>query len=116
MLGALLPAIFMVSRTTTQRGGVAGGAIGAGTGAVISHQSCHAGGGALIGHEIDKNQQQQPSAYEYESGRYCSGGDYEGEYSAEGRRWAREHEEIRVHTAPAGSRYEKKNFVPGHYG
>jgi hypothetical protein len=33
----------------TQRGALLGGALGAGTGAIIGHQSGHAGTGALIG-------------------------------------------------------------------
>ena len=33
----------------TQRGAVAGGLLGAGTGAIIGHQSGHTGEGALIG-------------------------------------------------------------------
>jgi uncharacterized protein YcfJ len=33
----------------TQRGAILGGALGAGTGAIIGHQSGHAGTGALIG-------------------------------------------------------------------
>jgi uncharacterized protein YcfJ len=33
----------------TQRGAIIGGAVGAGTGAIIGHQSGHAGTGALIG-------------------------------------------------------------------
>jgi uncharacterized protein YcfJ len=33
----------------TQQGAVVGGVIGAGTGAIIGHQSGHAGAGALIG-------------------------------------------------------------------
>ena len=35
--------------TTTQKGTVVGGAVGAGTGAIIGHQSGNAGTGALIG-------------------------------------------------------------------
>ncbi len=124
---ALLLTGLMVGCTTTQQGAVAGGAIGAGTGAIIGHQSGHGGEGALIGgavgaisggligHEIDKSRQPPPPAYQSE-GEYYGGGDYyEGDYNAEGRRWVPEHEETRVYTAPDGSRYEKRILVPGHY-
>ncbi len=131
---ALLLAAVAVGCTTTQKGGLLGGGIGAGTGAIIGHQSGHAGEGALIGaglgavtgaivgHEIDKSKQQPPPPpqhYEY-GGTYEQreqyGGDYyEGEYSPEGRKWVPEHEEVRVYTAPDGSRYEKRILIPGHY-
>ena len=126
---ALLLAGLMVGCTATQQGAIAGGGIGAGTGAIIGHQSGRGGEGALIGgaigaitgtivgHEIDKSRQPPPREYqrEYESKEYYGGDYYEGDYSAEGRRWVPEHEEVRVYTAPDGSRYEKKIVVPGHY-
>lgn len=124
---ALFLAALMVGCTSTQTGALAGGGIGAGTGAIIGHQSGHGGEGALIGgavgaisggiigHEIDKSRQPPPPTYQ-SGGEYYGGGDYyEGEYNAEGRRWVPEHEEIRVYTAPDGSRYEKKILVPAHY-
>lgn len=125
---ALLLASLMIGCTATQKGAVAGGGIGAGTGAIIGHQSGHAGEGALIGgaigaitgtiigHEVDKSKQ-PPREYEreYKRKEYDGGDYYEGDYSAEGRRWVPEHEEVRVYTAPDGSRYEKKIIVPGHY-
>ena len=126
---ALLLIIGLVGCTTTQQGAVAGGALGAGTGAIIGHQSGHGGEGALIGagvgaiaggligHGIDRNTP-PPShhEHEYDSGTHYTGGDYyEGAYDAEGRKWVPEHEETRVHTTPDGSRYEKIIVVPGHY-
>ncbi len=112
-----------------QQGAVAGGALGAATGAIIGHQSSHGGEGAfigagagtiaggLIGHGIDQNKPPpQRHEHEYDSSTYYNGDDYyEGEYDAEGRKWAPEHEETRVYTAPDGSRYEKKIVVPAHY-
>jgi len=131
---ALLLAAVVMGCTTTQQGTVLGGGIGAGTGAIIGHQSGDAGEGALIGgaigaitgaivgHEIDKNRQpaRQPTYYEEYGGQheqkdYYGGDYYEGDYSPEGRKWVPEHEEIRVYTAPDGSRYEKRILVPGHY-
>jgi len=126
---ALLLTILLVGCTTTQQGAVAGGALGAGTGAIIGHQSGHGGEGALIGagvgaiaggligHGIDrKNPPSHNHEHEYDSGADNNGGDYyEGEYDAEGRKWVPEHEETRVYTAPDGSRYEKKIVVPAHY-
>ncbi len=126
----ILLAAVMVSCTTTQKGSLLGGGIGAGTGAIIGHQSGHGGEGALIGgaigaitgaivgHEIDKSK--QPAHTEYSAPQYYEresyGGDYyEGEYNAEGRNWVPEHEEFRSYTAPDGSKYEKRILVPGHY-
>lgn len=127
MLLALFLTALMVGCTATQQGALAGGGIGAGTGAIIGHQSGHGGEGALIGgavgavsggiigHEIDKSRQPPPPTYQSGGGDYEGGDYYEGEYNAEGRRWVPEHEEVRVYTAPDGSRYEKKILVPGHY-
>ena len=124
---ALLLTIGLVGCTTTQQGAVAGGALGAGTGTIIGHQSGHGGEGALIGagigaiaggligHGIDRDNP-PPQHSEYDSGEHDNGGDYyEGEYDAEGRKWVPEHEETRVYTAPDDSRYEKKTVVPAHY-
>jgi len=145
MLGALFLMFLVASCGTTEGGALAGGALGAGTGAIIGHQTGHTGEGALIGgavgavsggligHELEKNRQQQqapppppppgygppPPGYgppppppDY----YQQGGDvYQGEYDAQGRHWAPEHEEIRVYTNPDGTRYEKRIIVPGHY-
>ena len=127
----LLLAVAVTSCTSTQTGAVVGGGVGAGAGAIIGHQSGDAGEGALIGgvlgvltgaivgHEIDKSKQ-PPTHGGYESGHYETtetyGGDYyEGDRSQEGRKWVPEHEEVRVYTAPDGSRYEKRILVPGHY-
>ncbi|MBI5117805.1 cell envelope biogenesis protein OmpA [Candidatus Poribacteria bacterium] len=64
---ALLLAFVVVSCTTTEKGAVVGGALGAGTGAIIGHQTGSTAGGALIGgavgavgggligHEIDES-------------------------------------------------------------
>lgn len=126
---ALLLSAVAVSCTTTQEGAVLGGGIGAGTGAIIGHQSGDAGEGALIGagigaitgaiigHEIDKSKQPPRQEYggQYEEREYYGGDYYEGEHNAEGRKWVPEHEEVRVYTAPDGSRYEKRILVPGHY-
>jgi len=49
---ALLLAAVVMGCTTTQQGTVLGGGIGAGTGAIIGHQSGDAGEGALIGGAI----------------------------------------------------------------
>lgn len=127
---ALFLAATATSCTSTQTGTLVGGGVGAGAGAIIGHQSGHGGEGALIGgalgaltgaivgHEIDKSK--QPAHTEYDGGQYqesrSQGGDYyEGDYNAEGRNWVSEHEEVRVYTAPDGSRYEKRILVPGHY-
>ncbi|RJP73892.1 MAG: hypothetical protein C4532_03450 [Candidatus Abyssobacteria bacterium SURF_17] len=132
---ALFLAALVVGCTTTEKGAIAGGALGAGTGAVIGHQSGRGiegaviGGavgaisGGLIGHELDKSKQQTspPAATsspsrESTSGVYSGGGDYyEGEYNAEGRKWVPEREETRVYTSPDGTTYEKTVIVPGHY-
>ncbi len=127
---ALALTAFAVSCTTTQEGALLGGGIGAGTGAIIGHQSGDTaegaliGGaigavtGAIIGHEIDKSR--QPAHQEY-GGRYEGGGDYyggdyyEGDRNPEGRKWVPEHEEVRIYHAPDGSTYEKRILVPGHY-
>ena len=135
MAVGLILAIAATSCTSTQTGTVFGGGIGAGAGAIIGHQSGDAGEGALIGgalgaltgaivgHEIDKSKQQQPHSGN-DGGYYQTaepyggsyGGDYyEGDRSQEGRKWIPEHEEVRVYTAPDGSRYEKRILVPGHY-
>jgi len=133
----LVLAVAVMSCTTTQKGTVVGGGIGAGAGAIIGNQSGNSGEGALIGgalgaltgaivgHEIDKSQQPPPPSHSgYEGGYYQttepygapSGGDYyEGDRSQDGRMWVPEHEEVRVYTAPDGSRYEKTIVVPGHY-
>ncbi|MBI4830519.1 MAG: cell envelope biogenesis protein OmpA [Candidatus Lindowbacteria bacterium] len=52
LIVSLLLSAVMVSCTATQQGAVAGGAIGAGTGAIIGHQSGHTGEGAVIGGAI----------------------------------------------------------------
>jgi len=125
---SLCVGVLVVGCTATQQGTVAGGALGAGTGAIIGHQSGHAGegaligagvgalSGALIGHGMDRSRQQQPT---YRSGgddQYYGGGEYyEGDYNAEGRRWVPEHHEYRTYTAPDGSTYQKEILVPGHY-
>jgi hypothetical protein len=124
--------------TTTQEGTVVGGGIGAGAGAIIGNQTGDAGEGALIGgalgalsgaiigHEIDKSKQPPPPRQSgYEGGYYQTtepsyggsyGGDYyEGDRSQDGRMWVPEHKEVRVYTAPDGSKYEKTIVVPGHY-
>ena len=131
----LLLAAAVTSCTSTQTGTIVGGGIGAGAGAIIGHQSGDGGEGALIGgalgaltgaivgHEIDKSKQQQPHSG-YDGGYYQTtepdGGSYGGDYyeenrNQEGRKWVPEHEEVRVYTAPDGSRYEKGVLVPGHY-
>lgn len=130
MIFALVLAIGLVGCTTTQKGTVGGGALGAGAGAIIGHQSGHAGEGALIGaavgaitgaivgNEIDKNRQPEPSnrdTYETEYTEYQGSDYYEGDHSSDGRKWVPEHEEVRVYTAPDGSKYEKTVVVPGHY-
>jgi hypothetical protein len=123
---ALFLSGLMAGCTATQQGAVAGGAIGAGTGAIIGHQSGHGGegaligagigalSGALIGRGMDKSRE-QPPAYR-SGGGYYSGREYDGdEYSAEGRRWVPEHYEYLTCTAPDGSTYQKEILVPGHY-
>ena len=45
----LVLCVTALSCTTTQKGAVAGGALGAGVGAIIGHQSGHTTEGALIG-------------------------------------------------------------------
>lgn len=74
VLGALFLMFLVASCGTTEGGALAGGALGAGTGAVIGHQTGHAGEGALIGgavgavsggligHELEKNREQQQQA------------------------------------------------------
>jgi osmotically inducible lipoprotein OsmB len=52
MLGALLLIFLVASCGTTESGALAGGGIGAGTGAIIGSTSGHAGEGALIGGAI----------------------------------------------------------------
>ncbi len=49
VLAVLIGSLFVYGCTTTQQGGVVGGGIGAGTGAIIGHQSGHTAEGALIG-------------------------------------------------------------------
>lgn len=127
MIALALP-IMLACCTTTQKGGAIGGGAGAGAGAIIGHQSGHgiegaliggaigALGGALVGSEMDKREQR--SYRDSGAGSYGSrsqGDYYEGEYDSKGRKWAPEHEEIRVYTRPDGSKYEERTFVPGHY-
>ncbi len=125
--------------TTTEQGAIAGGAIGAGTGAIIGHQTGHGGEGALIGgaigavsggligHEIDKSRQEPalpsssspppPQAVSPSGGAQYSGTAdyYEGERNAQGKRWVPEHYEYRTYAGPDGSTYQKQVLVPGHY-
>ncbi|MBI5117806.1 glycine zipper 2TM domain-containing protein [Candidatus Poribacteria bacterium] len=136
---ALLLGVALMGCTTTEKGAIAGGAIGAGTGAIIGHQTGRGGEGALIGgavgavsggligHEIDKSreQQQPPASYSAtpppappasSTGQYSGGGDYyEGERDTQGRKWVPEHYEYRTYTATDGSTYQKQVLVPGHY-
>ena len=49
ILGGMTVCLLLAGCTTTQQGAVAGGLIGAGTGAIIGNQTGHAGNGALIG-------------------------------------------------------------------
>lgn len=118
---------------TAQRGAIAGGGIGAGTGAIIGHQTGRAGegaligaaigalSGALIGSEIDRSR--QPRYHEHRvsrTGYYCRAEPcvappYRRTYTVAGRRWVPEREEIRVYTAPDGTKQEKRVIVPGHY-
>ena len=138
-LGALLLMFLVASCGTTEGGALAGGGIGAGTGAIIGSTTGHAwegaaiGGaigavtGGLIGHEQEETRKQiqqsapppPPPGYAPAPpppGYYPPSGDvYQGEYDAQGRHWAPEHEEIRVYTNPDGTRYEKRIIVPGHY-
>jgi len=124
---ALLLGGLVAGCTATQQGAVAGGAIGAGTGAIIGHQSGHGGegaligagigalSGALIGHGMDESRE-QPPVYRSGGGRYYSARECDpGERIAEGRHWVPEHYEYHTCTAPDGSIYEKEILVPGHY-
>ncbi len=144
MLGALFLMFLVANCGTTEGGALAGGGIGAGTGALIGSTTGHAwegaaiGGaigavtGGIIGHEQEETRKQMqqappppppgygppPQGYNAPPppAYYQQGGDvYQGEYDAQGRHWVPEHEEIRVYTNPDGTRYEKRMIVPGHY-
>ncbi|RJP67839.1 MAG: hypothetical protein C4532_13905 [Candidatus Abyssobacteria bacterium SURF_17] len=126
--------------TTTESGALAGGALGAGTGAIIGHQvgrgiegaliggAVGAVSGGLIGHEIDRTRtsaaypppQQYapppppppPRYYPPPPGYY--GSMSEAQCTAQGHRWVTEHYEIRNRVGADGAVYQERVFVPSH--
>lgn len=147
-LAFTMVALFLVflmagcTTTTTQSGALAGGALGAGTGAVIGHQvgrgiegaliggAVGAVSGGLIGHEIDKTRATAPpppppAARHYPPPppppRYYPppppdyyGSMSESQCTAQGHRWVTEHYEIRNRVGADGSVYQERVFVPSH--
>ncbi len=90
--------------TSTQEGAVVGGMLGAGTGAIIGHQTGHQGEGALIGaaagaltgaligDQVDREPGQAPAVRAT-------------------RTVQRGHYETRVVTSPSGETYEERVWV-----
>lgn len=98
--------------TPTQDGAILGGALGAGAGAIIGHQSGHQGEGALIGaglgaitgaivgDQVDESRQRN-----YPQNRYT-------QPAPAPTRTQNGHYDIRIVRTPSGETYEERVWVP----
>lgn len=100
--------------TPTQDGALLGGALGAGTGAIVGHQSGHQGEGALIGAGIGAltgaivgDQIEQTRRGTYPQNRHT-----QPQPSAAPARTEHGHYDIRIVHTPSGETYEERVWVP----
>lgn len=100
--------------TPVQDGAILGGALGAGTGAIVGHQSGRQGEGALIGaglgaitgaivgDQVDQNRR----------GHYPQARQAHPKPSAGAPRTEKGHYDIRIVRTPSGETYEERVWVP----
>jgi uncharacterized protein YcfJ len=116
-LTALIPAALLIggcNTTPTQDGAILGGALGAGAGAIIGHQSGHQGEGALIGAGVGAltGAIVGDQVDEARQGRYPQNRNTHPQPTAVPARTQNGHYDIRIVRTPSGETYEERVWVP----